>query len=169
MTAPKKKRAVHHLVGVKRYPQCRFCRLIGLSRSSSRYESRRDSEEESNLVERLKQFVSKSRKRRRGYRLAHMHIPMEWMTDGKALNHKRVYRLSGRFGAETQDSQEGDGSPTLCCCPGGNGSQCPIVFVSDRLADVRAFRVVSLVDNVSRAYPAIKPISRGQASESVRF
>ena len=58
----------------------------------------RASEEESNLVERLKQFVSNPRKRRRGYRLAHKDIAREWMIDGKALNHKRVYRLWRREG-----------------------------------------------------------------------
>ena len=93
MTAPQKKRAAQHLVGIKRFPQRRVCRLIGLPRSSSRYESRKDSVEESNLVERLKQFVRNPRKRRRGYRLAHKDIAREWMIDGKPLNHKRVYRL----------------------------------------------------------------------------
>ena len=58
----------------------------------------RDSEEESNLVERLKQFVRHPRKRRRGYRLAHKDIAREWMINGKALNHKRVYRLWRREG-----------------------------------------------------------------------
>jgi transposase InsO family protein len=58
----------------------------------------RNSEEESNLVERLKQFVRNPRKRRRGYRLAHKDIAREWMKAGKALNHKRVYRLWRREG-----------------------------------------------------------------------
>ena len=58
----------------------------------------RDSEEESNLVERLKQFVRHPRKRRRGHRLAHKDIAREWMIDGEALNHKRVYRLWRREG-----------------------------------------------------------------------
>ena len=58
----------------------------------------RDSEEESNLVERLKQFVRHPRKRRRGYRLAHKDIAREWMIDGKPLNHKRVYRHWRREG-----------------------------------------------------------------------
>jgi hypothetical protein len=92
------KRAAQHLVEVKRYPQRRVCRLIGHPRSSSRYESRKDSVEEYNLVERLKQFVRNPRKRRRGYRLAHKDIAREWMIDGKPLNHKRVYRLWPREG-----------------------------------------------------------------------
>jgi hypothetical protein len=58
----------------------------------------RDSEEESNLVERLKLFVGNHRKRRRGYRLAHKDIAREWMIDDNALNHKRVYRLWRREG-----------------------------------------------------------------------
>ena len=47
---------------------------------------------------RLKQFVSNPRKRRRGYRLAHKDIARDRMIDGKALNHKRVYRLWRREG-----------------------------------------------------------------------
>lgn len=83
---------------VQRFPQRRVCRLIGLPRSSSRYEPRRDNEDESKLVERLKQFVRNPRKRRRGYRLAHKDIAREWKKAGKALNHKRVYRLWRREG-----------------------------------------------------------------------
>ena len=49
-------------------------------------------------MERLKQFVRNPRKRRRGYRLAHKDIAREWMKAGKALNHKRVYRLWRREG-----------------------------------------------------------------------
>jgi hypothetical protein len=36
---------------------------------------------------------SNPRKPRRGYRLAHKDIAREWMIVGKALIHKRVYRL----------------------------------------------------------------------------
>ena len=98
MTAPQKKRAARHLVRVKRFQERRVCRLIGLPRSSSRYEPKRDAQEESNLVERLKAFAKNPRKRRRGYRLAHKDIAREWKKEGKALNHKRVYRLWRREG-----------------------------------------------------------------------
>ncbi len=50
----------------------------------------KDCVEESNLVERLKQFVRNPRKCSRGYRLAHKYIAREWMLDAKALNHKGV-------------------------------------------------------------------------------
>jgi transposase InsO family protein len=89
---------VRHLVLAKRYPQRRVCRLVGLSRSSARYEPRGDKDEEKQLVERLKKFARNPRKRRRGYRLAHKDIEREWKKRGKALNHKRVHRLWRREG-----------------------------------------------------------------------
>jgi transposase InsO family protein len=80
-------------VKVKRFAQRRVCRLVGLSRSSARYERRADTDEEKALVERLKKFKKHPHKRRRGYRLVHKEIQKEWAKKGKKINHKRIYRL----------------------------------------------------------------------------
>ena len=61
-------------------------RFLGLSRASARYRARPKADE-ADLVERLKEFASK--RRRRGYRLAHRKLRRE----GILVNHKRVYRL----------------------------------------------------------------------------
>jgi len=66
--------------------QRQACRFVGLSRSSARYQMRMRADE-AELVERLKKFAC--RRRRRGYRLAHR----ELRRDGFVVNHKRVYRL----------------------------------------------------------------------------
>ncbi len=66
--------------------QRQACRFLGLSRSSARYRARPKADE-ADLVERLKEFASK--RRRRGYRLAHRKLRRE----GILVNHKRVYRL----------------------------------------------------------------------------
>jgi transposase InsO family protein len=65
--------------------------LLGLSRSTARYETR-PKEDEARLVERLQEFVHK--RRRRGYRLIHQ----ELRASGMVINHKRVYRLWKREG-----------------------------------------------------------------------
>ena len=64
---------------------------MGLSRSTARYQARAKADEAA-LVERLKQFARK--RRRRGYRLAHQDL----QRTGVTVNHKRVYRLWKREG-----------------------------------------------------------------------
>jgi putative transposase len=86
VSAPQKKAAVGHLVEAQKCSQRLACRFMGLSRSSARYQ-RRVQGDETELVERLKRFARK--RRRRGYRLAHQ----ELRRDGIAINHKRVHRL----------------------------------------------------------------------------
>lgn len=67
--------------------------MVGLARSSVRYQPTEKQPDESQIAERLKQFARNPRKRRRGYRLAHAELKREFVKDGKRLNHKRVYRL----------------------------------------------------------------------------
>ena len=71
--------------------QRQACRFVGLSRSTVRYQARPRADE-AQLVERLKEFARK--RRRRGYRLAHR----ELRRTGTIINHKRVYRLWKREG-----------------------------------------------------------------------
>ena len=66
-------------------PQQRACRLIGLQRSSYYYRQRRDPQTE--LRVRLKDLAGA--RVRYGYRRLHILLQRE----GRAINHKRVYRL----------------------------------------------------------------------------
>ena len=93
MSTPQKKAATQFLVRIRCFPQRRVCRLLGLPRSSARYECRKSSTEEIKLVECLREFKSHRHKRRRGYRLVHKEIQREWAKEGKRINHKRIYRL----------------------------------------------------------------------------
>jgi transposase InsO family protein len=81
------------LIQVKGYQERRVCRLIGLARSSARYQAQAGKADEPAMVERLKQFAKYPRKRRRGYRLAHAEIQRDAARVGKKVNHKRIYRL----------------------------------------------------------------------------
>ena len=87
MSATQKKAAAAHLVRTKKCSQRQACRFVGLSRSTARYAARPVPTDEALLVERLKQFAR--RRRRRGYRLAHR----ELRRSGVVVNHKRVPRL----------------------------------------------------------------------------
>jgi putative transposase len=91
VSAPQKKAAAGHLVSKRMCSERQACRFVGLSRSSVRYRVRPKSDE-TELVERLKEFARK--RRRRGYRLAHR----ELRRGGMAVNHKRIYRLWRREG-----------------------------------------------------------------------
>jgi len=93
VSAAQKKRAAQYLIQVKGYQERRVCRLVGLARSSARYQAKHRKADEPALVERLKQFAKHPRKRRRGYRLAHAELKQELAPIGKRVNHKRVYRL----------------------------------------------------------------------------
>lgn len=94
MTAPQKTAAARHLVVTHRCSQRQACRFVGLSLSTARYQ-KRIKDDETKLVERLKEF---SRKRhRRGYRLVHQELRRAGGLFAR-INHKRVYRLWHREG-----------------------------------------------------------------------
>ena len=81
------------LIAVKGYQERRVCRLVGLARSSVRYQTTAKQLDETQIVERLKQFARNPRKRRRGYRLIHAELNQELALKGTKINHKRVYRI----------------------------------------------------------------------------
>ena len=81
------------MIGVKGFQERRVCRLIGIARSSVRYQPRAEKADEQEIVERLTQFSQNPLKRRRGYRLVHAELKREKSQEGKRINHKRVYRI----------------------------------------------------------------------------
>jgi len=82
---------MRHLVESNRCSQRQACRFLGLSRSTARYD-KREPEDEAHLVEQLRTFARK--RRRRGYRLAYQ----ELRRAGLVINHKRVHRLWKKAG-----------------------------------------------------------------------
>src|SRR4028118_2141470 len=86
VAAPQKRRFVVY-AKEKGFSERAACRLVRLSRTTARYRARPKRHDNDALVERLKEIASK--KRRRGYRLAHRQLRQE----GWAVNHKRVHRL----------------------------------------------------------------------------
>ena len=90
-----------------------------------------------------------------GYRRLHVLLGRE----GWKVNHKRVYRLYKQEGLELRlrTKKKRVSSPRIPCPPAmAPGERWSLDFVSDRLADGRPFRVLTLVDNVSRVSPALE-------------
>ena len=128
----------------------RACRVIPIARSSQRYQSQ--AKDQSALKLRLRD-LARSRIRY-GYRRLHVLLQRE----GWQVNHKRIYRLyrleglSLRLKTRKKRVSGLRGPKPMATHP----NECwSMDFMADRLVDGRRFRVLTLVDNVSRVSPAI--------------
>jgi putative transposase len=133
----------------------RACRVIPIARASQRYQSQ--AKDQSALKLRLRDLAQS--RIRYGYRRLHVLLARE----GWHVNHKRVYRLyrleglSLRLKARKKRVSGLRGPKPIATRP----DECwSMDFMADRLVDGRRFRVLTLVDNVSRVSPAIVADSR---------
>jgi putative transposase len=129
----------------------RACRLIGIARSSRRYETRRD--QATGLRERLRALAEQ--RRRFGYR--RLTIPLR--REGLRVNHKRVYRLYREEGlAVRRRRRKRIVRPAAARLPLPTrlNQRWAMDFIEDRLATGRKFRAFNVMDAFSR---------RGLASE----
>lgn len=116
-----------------------------------RYQNRADQQ----LALRLRLKDLAAARVRWGYRRLHVLLGRE----GWKVNHKRVYRLYKQEGLELRlkTRKKRVALPRVPCPPAtAPNERWSLDFVSDRLADGRAFRVLTLVDNVSRVSPALE-------------
>jgi putative transposase len=128
----------------------RACQVAGVSRSTWRYRSQ--AQDQTALRVRLRDLAAA--RVRYGYRRLHVLLRRE----GWRINHKRVYRLYREEGLGIRVKRK----TKRVCLPRGTPppAQRPLErwsmdFLTDALADGRRFRVLTLVDNVSRVSPAI--------------
>ena len=133
----------------------RACRVIPIPRSSQRYQSQ--AKDQSALELRLRDLAQS--RVRYGYRRLHVLLERE----GWRINHKRVYRLyrleglSLRLKTRKKRVSGLRGPKPVATRP----NECwSMDFMADRLVDGHRFRVLTLVDNVSRVSPAIVVDSR---------
>jgi putative transposase len=128
----------------------RACRVVPIGRSSQRYRSR--AQDQTALRLRLRDLAAA--RVRYGYRRLHVLLRRE----GWPVNHKRVYRLYRAEGLtlRRKTNKKRLGTPRsprpAATRP---DAQWSMDFMTDRLADGRRFRVLTLVDHVSRVSPAI--------------
>jgi putative transposase len=132
--------------------QRRACRLVGLNRSTFYYQSQ--AKDQAALRMRIRDIAAA--RVRYGYRRVHVMLRRE----GWQVNHKRVYRLYRLEGLELRlktRKKKRTAAPRVPCPEATAPNECwSMDFIADRLAAGRAFRVLALVDNVSRVSPALE-------------
>ncbi len=148
---PAQKRAVVHYFRTGfRVSERRACRLAGVARSSYRYRSH--AADQTALRLRLRDLAAT--RVRYGYRRLHVLLRRE----GWRVNHKRIYRLYREegLGIRVKRRKKLASAPRVVLPPPTRPlERWSLDFLSDSLADGRRFRVLTIVDNVSRVSPAI--------------
>jgi len=124
----------------------RACRLVGMARTSCRYERQR-SEQEEELRARLRTLAGE--RRRFGYRRLRVLLRRE----GWAVNHKRVYRLYREEGLgvrRRQRKRTGAVERQPLVIPTRPNERWSMDFISDALSEGRKFRSLNIVDDFNR-------------------
>jgi putative transposase len=148
---PTQKRAVAQFFRVGfRVSERRACRLVDVARSSYRYRSQATDQTELRL--RLRDLAAT--RVRYGYRRLHILLRRE----GWRVNHKRVYRLYREegLGIRVKRRKKLASASRLLPLPATKPlERWSLDFLTDSLANGQRFRVLTIVDNVSRVSPAI--------------
>lgn len=145
MTAAAKREAVAHLQAVLGVSERRACSIVGADRKSVRYTSTRPGDAE--LRQRLRDLAQQ--RRRFGYRRLHVLL----RRDGVMVNRKKTQRLYREEGLSVRrrkgrrKAAGGRAAPPVLALPNQRWS---LDFVHDQLASGRRFRVLNVVDDVTR-------------------
>jgi putative transposase len=146
-----KRAAAHYFRTGFRVSERRACGLAGMARSSYRYRSQ--AADQTPLRLRLRDLAAT--RVRYGYRRLHILLRRE----GWRINHKRVYRLYREEGLGIRVKRRKKLASAARVLPPPATRPCErwsLDFLTDSLADGRRFRVLTIVDNVSRVSPAIE-------------
>jgi putative transposase len=123
----------------------RACGLMGITRWSNRYQSCRDLQSE--LRMRLRELAGS--RTRYGYR----RLTVMLRRQGWKVNAKRVYRLYREEQLQVRTAKRTKREPHLrvpLASAGRPNQRWSMDFVSDRLADGRGFRILTVVDQYTR-------------------
>jgi len=121
------------------------CRLVGLDRSTLRYQRKRP--DDATVRQRLRDLAAE--RRRFGYRR------LGWMLarEGHAMNHKKLYRLYHEerlMVRRRRGRKRALGTRAPMTLPNAINQRWSLDFVSDTLSDGRRFRILCIVDDFSR-------------------
>jgi putative transposase len=125
------------------------CRTLGVARATHRYRSRRAPDD---VLPKLKQFAAD--RPRAGYRMLQRLLARA----GLCVNHKRVYRLyrleglALRVKRRRRQAATPRQTPPLATRP---GERLAMDFMSDRTSDGHRFRILTVLDVVSRRAPGV--------------
>ncbi|SFC41171.1 HTH-like domain-containing protein [Microbulbifer thermotolerans] len=120
----------------------RACSLVGLSRASMRYQSKKATESE--LAERIKEIALE--RRRFGYRRVHQMLRRE----GLKVNHKKVYRLYHEAGLAVRKRRRRKGvmvERQPLSLPETPNHTWSMDFVMDAPASGRRIKCLTIVDD----------------------
>ncbi len=144
--------AVAHLQASLGMSERRACRVVGADRKSVRYRSTRP--DDADLRERLRAMAAE--RRRFGYRRLHILL----RRDGVLVNRKKTQRLYTEEGLTVRKRRARRravgvrAAPLVLALPNQRWS---LDFVHDQMASGRRFRVLNIVDDVTRECLAAVP------------
>ncbi len=152
VTPAARREAVAHAVGTHGMSERRACAILGADRSSVRYRSTRP--DDAALRARLRELADQ--RRRFGYRRLHVLLRLE----GHGLNRKktqRLYREEGLAVRRRKSRRRIAVARTPIPAPEGPNSRWSVDFVHDQLASGRRFRVLNVIDDVTKECLAAVP------------
>jgi len=152
VTAGERRRVVERVRAAVGISERRAIRFTGFPRSTIRYQTVRDPQDE--LRARIRAIAAE--RTRWGYRYIHNRLRRE----GVPVNRKRVQRLYREEGlaVRRRGKKRRSQLPRLVRAPlGGPGKRWSMDFVSDSLSSGRRFRCLNIVDEFSRECLAIYP------------
>ena len=153
MVGPAAKReAVAHLRGVLEMSERRACSLVAADRKMIRYRSRRSPDTE--LRARLRELANQ--RRRFGYRRLYILL----RDDGEPSGINRIYRLYREEGLavrKRRSRRKAVGTRAPILVEARPNARWSLDFVHDQLAGGRRFRILNIVDEVTRECLAAIP------------
>ncbi|PHR12968.1 MAG: IS3 family transposase [Sphingopyxis sp.] len=152
LTPAAQREAVAHLQACHGMSERRACRVIGADRGSVRYRSTRDDDAE--LREKLRDLANQ--RRRFGYRRLHILLRRE----GVMINRKktqRIYREEGLAVRRRRSRKRAVGTRAPARVLALPNQRWSLDFVHDQMASGRRFRVLNIVDDVTRECLAAVP------------
>ncbi len=145
VTPAAKREAVAHLQTTLGMSERRACRVVGADRKSMRYRSCRD--DDGDLRSRLRELAQQ--RRRFGYRRLHILL----RRDGITINRKktqRLYREEGLTVRRRKGRRRAVGARAPAPVLALPNQRWSLDFVHDQLVTGRRFRVLNIVDDVTR-------------------
>jgi putative transposase len=146
-----RRRAVRELQERFGVSERRACAVVGIGRSSARYQGRERGDAE--LRQRLRELAAE--RRRFGYRRLHVLL----RRPGLRANHKRVYRLYRAEGLQVRRRARKRTAQVRCPMPLAGSApnrQWGLDFLSDALSWGRRIRLLAVIDTCTREALAIE-------------
>ena len=152
VTPAAKREAVAHLQALLDVSERRACRVIAADRSVIRYETRRD--DDAGLREKLRDLAHQ--RRRFGYRRLHILLRQGGITINRKKT-QRLYREEGLTVRRRKGRKRAVGCRAPAPVPALPNQRWSLDFVHDQMANGRRFRVLNVVDDVTRECLAAVP------------